>query len=676
MAIVVVCDMFRTTDFQLLLFCFAFCSTTPEIAVHGGTSSGSTKINLEFNIRRANGSTGQRQNSPSEADFNYDLDGQAFVPPALINESSNNNNSNDRNVISNIPNNETMLHPQHIQRTEELRAHAAVIREQHALNSQEESFPTLQAGAAPTSSAAPLVGWTSGTALQNMNTSNRNVGEVNQEAFPTLASNTSNKNKNKKAIRGNIGATRRQFAAMTTSANNQQQDQASWGEAISSRSATSTRQKNRQTDLAGENFPTLGRPSSSSASASVNTLARQNLQRRAIAPSMNSATEFPSMASSGRSSSTRSIARTTAFAPPPSTRSTSDFPSMQTSGRSASHNVTRAMTFAPPPSMSSASDFPSMQGSSLSAGNGSIARPTKKDLKKPPSMSSASDFPAPPSAKQPTKQNVRQQMLRESDRKMQPENNILQADMTSVASARATIEDMKASLGQNNFKQLKKLTKTFAQEQLSPEGYIDQAAALFEKEYEDQRFWSFLPSLLQSCPNQGSAQHALKYMNSLKRQQGRTNDKKVTASARATSSKWSGNSAKSSNTMRQVIPPPIPATYATPRPLTRPVAASSAPRPLKQPMVAAMRPQTISSKKNGAWGAGGKPKVVRTNALPGSVGAAAASQGPQGGSATKYMAKQQKKEKQAKNSNNNNQQQNRAKKKKQKNELRDLAFGK
>jgi hypothetical protein len=225
---------------------------------------------------------------------------------------------------------------------------------------------------------------------------------------------------------------------------------------------------------------------------------------------------------------------------------------------------------------------------------------------------------------------------------------------------------MKAALGPVNFKQLKKLTKSFAQEQLSPEGYIDQAAALFERGYEDQDFWSFLPSLLQSCPNQGSAQHALKYMNSLKRQQIQTDNRKAPpAYARASgtsSSQWNGATANASNVIRQQVPPHLPASYAAPRPLIQPVAR-------------AMRPQTISSKKKSAWGADGKSKVVRTKAAPGSVGAAAAVQGPQGGSATKFMAKQQKKQQHAKN-NNNNQQQNKAKKKKQKNELRDLAFGK
>jgi len=587
--------------------------------VHGGTSSGSTKINLEFQYRRANATSSQHQNAPSESDFNYDLDGQAFVPPALTNE--NNNNTNNGSTNSNNPNNESLLHPQHVQRTEELRAQAAVVRQQQALNSAEESFPTLQATEAPAPSSAPLFGWTTGTTLQNINRSNRNVGEVTQESFPSLQSNSSN-NKKKKVIKGNLGATRRQFAAMTTSANNQQQ-QASWGEnrtgaaigsmASSSLSnanqsnnyffpATSARHSNRQSDLAPDNFPSLGGPSSSSMNASTNASSRQNYQRKAV------------------------------MAPPP------------------------------PPSMSSVSDFPSMQSTSR---NSSAARVNKKNLKPPPSISSASDFPAPPSMQRTMKPTARQQILGETERKRPPESNFLNANIpSSASSAKATIEDMKVSLGQNNFKQLKKLTKNFAQEQISPEGYIDQAATLFEGGYEDKDFWSYLPSLLESCPNQGSAQHALKYMNSLKRQQKQSNNHSLSAASRvtATPSQWGGASTNVSNVMRQVVPPPLPASRTSPRPLTQPVAT-------------AMRPQIISSKKKSSWGAGGNSTILRTKAPPGSVGAAAATQGPQGGSATKYMANQQKKQQQSKNNGNNNQQK-KTKKKKQKNELRDLAFGK
>jgi hypothetical protein len=95
---------------------------------------------------------------------------------------------------------------------------------------------------------------------------------------------------------------------------------------------------------------------------------------------------------------------------------------------------------------------------------------------------------------------------------------------------------------------------------------------------------------------------------------------------------------------------------------------------VSQPIMS--RPAPIPSKKNNAWGSGGKATVVRAKAPPGSVAVAAANQGPQGGTATKFMAKEQKKEAQTKTNNNNNSNKSVKKKNKQKDELRALAFGK
>ena len=618
---------------------FSVCSfLILELSVHGGSSNGSTKINLEFNIRRANGmggGGGERHDTPRESDFNYSVDGQAFVPQALPNNNDNNNNNNNNNNTdsANNGNNATVpvsqLHPQHIQRTEELRAHAAVVRQQQAIESQVESFPTLRSAAASSSSSsAPLLGWTAGTGLQDMARSKKNIGQVTQDSFPALQSGSSNNGK-KKAVKGSIGATRRQFAAMTTSAN-QRQQQDSWGGNTvtglmepssttsnggyfaSTPSAAVLHQTNRQSNLASDNFPSLGGPSSgnnnSSAStySAANSLSKKNFQRRAVGS-------------------------------------------------------------VPPPSMSSPADFPSMQSSSRSTATASSAKATKKNPPKPsqsPYMHSVSDFPAPPAANQSTRPDIRQQMMgRDSANNMstqQVRDNVLHADISSATSAKATLEDMKASLGPKNFKQLKRLTKDFAQEQLSPEGYVDQAAALFDRGYGDPDFWSFLPSLLLSCPNQDSSKHALKYMNSLKRQQHlSSNQVPRSASAVAvptSTASWNGASGNKSNVMRHVVPPPPPASYAAARPLT-------------QPVVAAGRSNTFASKKKIAWDA----------STPRSLSAVVTTSSPQGGSATKYMAKQQKKQKQQQ-SNNSSQQQNNAeksaiKKKKQKDELKDLAYG-
>ena len=87
-----------------------------EINIHGGTSTGSTKINLEFNVRREGfgGEGYEDQRPPTEDGFGQRLDGQAFVPDALPQQQLD----------------ATTAHPQHLQRTQELQAQAAQIRQQ------------------------------------------------------------------------------------------------------------------------------------------------------------------------------------------------------------------------------------------------------------------------------------------------------------------------------------------------------------------------------------------------------------------------------------------------------------------------------------------------------------------------------------------------------------------
>lgn len=541
-----------------------------EMSVHGGTSTGSTKINIEFKTRRVgyDGSGVDEQELPSESDFNYGLDGQAFVPADVPNSSATDGNQ---------------LHPLHMQRTEELRAQAAAIREQQASENQVESFPSLDSSVTNQVSSAPLVGWASASTVQRLQGPKKNAGKVTEEDFPTLPSGAMSKsNAKKKAMRGNIGATRKQYAAMQSSAS---VPVGSYGAAAARSQASRSfpvAPINQQAHLAANNFPALG-PSLNSRSspyAAANALARKNLKQ---APSINSQSDFPSMAS---------IAST-----------------------KPSAKVNYASVRAPPPSLSNSMDFP------------------------------------PPPSRSNDKKSVRQQVMGESKMpSQQAMSNMLQVD-TPSATATATVEEMKASLGPNKFKQLKRLTKSFAEDQLSPEGYVDQSAALFDRGYGDQDFWKFLPSLLESCPNSEGSQHALKYMTSLRRQAS----SKPTRSAPAfvapppAVSSWGGKA--QSKVMKK--PPP---TRATPVPMT-----------MTRPMAA--RHHTVPSKKKAAWGASGAPVAVRNKAPQGSLVAAAGMQGPQGGTATKFMAKQQKKQK------SQAQQQTKKNKKKEKDELRALAFG-
>ena len=130
------------------------------------------------------------------------------------------------------------------------------------------------------------------------------------------------------------------------------------------------------------------------------------------------------------------------------------------------------------------------------------------------------DFPPPPSSFNNHTTSLRQQAFNKDQKapSQQAMSNVLQASITSSVNGKATIEEMKASLGPNKFKQLKNLTKQFATDALSPEGYVDQSAALFNQGYGDVDFWSFLPSLIESCPNPEGSDHALRYMTFLQRQ--------------------------------------------------------------------------------------------------------------------------------------------------------------
>lgn len=512
-----------------------------QLSVHGGTSSRSTKINLEFRTRRV-GYDGSgledRQAPPSDSDFNFGLDGQAFVPPALPN-SGGGGSTGDQNSQG------IQLHPLHLQRTEELRAQAAAIREQQALESQEESFPSLQStndGA----SSSPLVSWSSLSALSTLKRPKKQAGQVTEEDFPSLApSSSSAKVKTQKpATLASLGATRRQFAAMTASAA-RPAPSLNW-------SSTATAPKpvpppptetipatNPQTNLAASNFPAL----------SPTTVNR---------PTIPMAYDYAKKES-----------------PKPE--------------KPAGPRIVNTMEF---PTIGAAYNIQSKGNSVRDRVLAGHSAPTHQAMA-----------------------------------------NVLQAP--TLASAKTTMEEVKAILGPNKLKQMKQITKEFADGSLSPEGYVDQCAALFERGYADPDFWSFLPLVLDSCPNAEGVELAIIYMTSLKRQQ--FDDKKP--AAKAISRPSSGNVGSSWGAGPSVIH--------------------------QQPT-----PQLVAGKKKQAWGGNGSTTVIRAKAPPGSVAVAAATQGPTMGSATKFMAKEAKQQTKA-NSGAGGPKKNKGK---QNDELKALAF--
>jgi hypothetical protein len=284
---------------------------------------------------------------------------------------------------------------------------------------------------------------------------------------------------------------------------------------------------------------------------------------------------------------------------------------------------------------------------SIAAHNYAKKGPAQQGGPAPPPIDSMIDFPTVGAAYkvQGKGNSVRDRILGNSAPTHQAMTNVLQAP--ALASAKASVEEMKASLGPNKFKQLKRLTKDFAESYLAPEGYVDQSAALFDKGYADPDFWSFLPSLLESCPNGQASEHALKYMTSLRRQQFEETK---------------------------------PAAKPLGRPLVGTVGQSwgagpslvAAPR-VSEPAVVIrgnqQMPNVVAGKKKQAWGGNGSAAVVRAQAPSYAVGAAAATQGPNVGSATKFMARQ------AKQLTKANSAVAGPKKNKQNDELKALAFG-
>jgi hypothetical protein len=237
---------------------------------------------------------------------------------------------------------------------------------------------------------------------------------------------------------------------------------------------------------------------------------------------------------------------------------------------------------------------------------------------------------------------------------------------TNQTSAADQVETIKMALGSSKYKGLKNLTKDFAQGSLTAEFYVDSAAALFEGGAKDSNFVSFMPNLIQACPNDASANsRALSYMATLRGGAGATSGSAAPA----------GGAASFPTLQTTQRAPSATQQY---RALTAPVAARTA------SARAGGRGRGGGGRAKTAWGtkASSAKLAVTPKAIPAamSVASIASQQGPQGGTATAFMAKKEKaaaKEKQqaAAQQQSNNKKNNDNNKNKQKNELRSLAFG-
>ena len=233
----------------------------------------------------------------------------------------------------------------------------------------------------------------------------------------------------------------------------------------------------------------------------------------------------------------------------------------------------------------------------------------------------------------------------------------------SMSAGLVTLDKMKAKLGSVKYKELKNLTKEFVVESIAPDAYVGHAASLFENGYGDSDFWSFVPSLLMSCPNESNANQAIRYMEHL-RASSQLSIAKVSALP-----SWSPPPAVMAAPFNKSVPE---VTGWQGRP-TKP--AAMLPAVSYSPMARNV-PQTTAGHgmKKMAWGSGGASTALLVGSAKGSVAVAAMNQGANVGTATKAMAKEQKQMKQA--AAQKQQEVNKdGKAKKKNNDLRDLAFG-
>ena len=578
-----------------------------ELSVHGGTSTGSTKIQLQFRVRREgySGAGYESQTVPSDDDFQYGIDGEAFVPEGLPQQEHG-------------PNEETS-HPLHFQRTEEFRTLAAGIRAAQS-ESAEEAFPSL--GEANAQSEGIRMGWTAAGSLQRFTRPGVVTNSVEQ--FPSLTSSSASGGNSKGSVTGKLRAGGvsggRQFSAMRIAAmggapapsNNDWASQAAARPATSDRvqaqsfaHSTNGSNVNRQSDLGENNFPSLG--GASHVRATYPSIPSNGSSRTQNTPSI-TASDFPSL---GAASKTRATYPVNA------------------------NGANRAETLAP--ALNNAAHFPPPP--KVSAKSNSVRAKLLGD-RKPAPANNMSNFP-PPQSQQSMKQGM------------------------------ATVEEMKASLGLTNYKELKNLTKQFASDELAPDAYVDRAAALFESGYGDADFWLFLPALLVSCPNQTSAAQALRCVDDLRAAHQASTAPAPTTSWTAPPPLSSGNDAfaTASYSHRSAV-------AQAPRAAIRPVGVAI------QPTSSRSVPHGTQGKNKGAWGSSGASSVIRAKASPVSVAVAAANQTPQSGTATSFMAKESKLQNQtsATSTGSNSTKALPAggqskKKKKQSAELRALAFG-
>ena len=393
-----------------------------ERQVHGGSGTHDTKLQIEFRVRRSGGGTNSSTNAtgdaPTDADFNYSLDGQAFVPASLPSRHS-------QTITTAATTAPSSLHPPHVQRTNELRQEAERLRQQQQDN---QSFPALGETMATTEDNTNssqqhqqqqrpnnrlTVGWNEQATLQLRT---QRAGVVTPEEFPSLVANNKTNARQKKSANLSSG----------------------WS------------------STPGLNQNTGGGAARASHSRPTMTTLTPLSRNSALRTSQNSnnvtslaAEHFPALMANGNATQKYAAAQTLAK-------------------KTAANNNNNAA------SLLQAEHFPALSGGGK--------KPAPKKAPPPPPV--ANDFPSLSSST--------------------PNRNV-------------SLDDIKATLGTQQYKRLKGFTQEYASGALAPEAYVDHAASVFPMGYADVDFWNIVPVLLQSCPNLRDNEVARQYLHHLQR---------------------------------------------------------------------------------------------------------------------------------------------------------------
>lgn len=301
-----------------------------ERTVHGATST-NAKIQLEFKVRRT-GTEGldSNQQAPTEQDFNFGLDGEAFVPDDLPRgvRPAANDRSND-SAFGGGRSSEHLLHPLHVQRTAQLRERAAEMQAATRAANEPEAFPRLNSAEDLAAVAAEeadtntnfRVGWTSGSGtMQRIAMKKKNAGQVTAEDFPSLPTTSRPKvsNTRLRAGLGSSGRTNQRQISARPAASQSSVAAASWGGTSSARhtavdhasvqkfpslggsARAVNRTINRKANLTADNFPSLGPAPTRAASGDLAKRIKSGAEKatpqqyqKPKAPPLNSQTDFP-----------------------------------------------------------------------------------------------------------------------------------------------------------------------------------------------------------------------------------------------------------------------------------------------------------------------------------------------------------------------------------------------